>query len=381
MSRLDLEAGWLWRAVSCCSILLARACFPTPPDAMNAGEVRVRTDASRPEILILQGDAYAVSLDCNGAFLSRFTAGGFDLIEGAPLQAHVNTVGIYGPGSVDVVAAGPHYAEVRLRDLRWENLDADIEIALYGYAKRVNAVVTVTPNGLVPKLEIGWIGGARYSMLLSDSGANLRETVSFKGANPCALALVPTKLVQGGMDLRSITALYPTKDLVTKYLYPPEFSGPRRVTLAFVAGRDHADAAEQVQSVANAGELKFDVTGGEYRGYQGREGHYRIDVAETGGDEIRVSIRASTMMPGLQFEQAPCAIVIPGAEFSEPVLNKRAEDGIRIVPQLVVRRPEADDTIRTEVHFPVTVSMERPFDGEIVLKRAARNTADEQGRG
>jgi hypothetical protein len=319
-------------------------------------------------------------LDSNGAFLPRFTAGTFELVGGAPLQAHINTTGIYGPGIAEVVATGPHYAEVRLRGLRWKDLDADIDITLYAYAKRLNTVVTVTPRGAVPKLEIGWIGGVRYSLLLSGGEANFEKAISFQGDEPFALALVPTKLVQGSADLRSITALFPPKDLVTKYLYPSEFPGARRVTLAFVAGKNHFEAAEQVRSVARADELTFDVTGGEFRGYQGREGHYRIDGVERTGDEIKVSVRASTKVLGLNFGMVPCTIVVPGADFSAAVLNNPDGGRAGVVPQVVVRKPNGEGRTYTEVYFPLTVSAAQPFEGEFVLSRAATKKAAGTGQ-
>ncbi|MCL4694898.1 MAG: hypothetical protein KJ060_20595, partial [Candidatus Hydrogenedentes bacterium] len=201
--------------------------FPVSGFAPTTDQTDVSVRYATPErnILIVEGQTYTLHLDLAIAAITQFQAGDETLIGEYALLPTLNTGAVKGPGRVNIYSFGTQMYEIHLRDLKWTDLDADIEIVLYCYAKRVFANVNVVPRGESRDLEVGWLGSVKHSADILSYEDDYAAKLAFGEQRPRIAALVPRHQTPDGRGVPTRIALNPPERLMIGSRYSAGFEG------------------------------------------------------------------------------------------------------------------------------------------------------------
>ena len=373
---------WIGVLTVLAGVLQAAAFAPTEDQAA----VNVRYASADRNVLIVEGKTYTLHLDLALAAITHFQSGGDELIGEYALVPILNTGAVKGPGRVNIYTFGTQMYEIHLRDLKWTDLDADIELVLYCYAKRVFANVNVTPRGTPPDLEVGWLGAAKYSIDIIKPMDNYAERLVWGGVRPSMVALAPRQRSADGQSIPTRAALEPPKRLLIGSKFASAVAGTRTASLILVAGESPEDLARLVYDEAHPEQMAFTVSGGTFDGYQPSKGFFQITIEYRGPREFETAWINPNQRYEVEVKVAREAIAGVNTHPSEIVCNVRNAysvlegavltdaDGYPLPAQVQVSKNfpgeheegkgEADAPY-SEAYFPVVVKPEAPFHGRL----------------
>lgn len=268
-------------------------CHLAAADAATA--VALRTENGPPEKLIISGETYTMVVNCTAAVIERFTAGDQDLIGEVPLCPTINTSKPDGPATVAVPQNGPVFAEVHLANLRWPDLDADIEIVLYCYRTRVYATAIVAPRGAVPDMMVGWYGGVKYSMPLEmRSEQELQTMASFNGQDPKCAAVVAEPWIQFGLFGKKLKSVINFRNSIGRisggYGYRSAYTCPRRASILLLACQSNEELKGALRGEAALSFARIDVRGGAFARYDGSKGFFKFEHGDKDAGELAIDV-------------------------------------------------------------------------------------------
>ncbi len=263
-----------WLGITCWIGLAVSALGFAPTDDQAA--VSVHYASPDRNVLVVEGQTYTLHLDRNVAAITQFQSRDETLIGEYALLPIMNTGAVKGPGRINVYSFGTQMYEIHLRDLHWTDLDADIEIALYCYAKRVFANIHVTPHGKSRDLEIGWLGTVTKSIEIVNPEDDPVAKLEALGGKPRVAAFVPRQRTPEGDGVPTRIALKPPERLLTGSRYPAAYRGTRTAAVILAAGESFEDLARLAQIETRAADFEFMVFGGRFDGYQPLKGFYQI---------------------------------------------------------------------------------------------------------
>lgn len=274
--------------------LLVHPAFGFTP-AVDHSDVSVRFESPEQKLLVVEGRTYLLRFDLTIAAITQFQSGDETLIGKYALLPIMNTGAVKGPGRARIERLGPYLCEVHVQDLTWTDYDADIEIILYCYAKRVFAVVEVVPRSEGPAIELGWLGSVAHSVDILSYEDDYASKLVQGGVRPRVSALVPRQLTAEGRGVPTRIALNPPERLMTGSRYPSEFEGVRRAVVILVAGETHEDLVDLATVEASAARYQFEVSGGRFNGYRQMQGYFEIaaELTASGGTDGEQVTRTS----------------------------------------------------------------------------------------
>jgi hypothetical protein len=364
--------------VFCAVSLSALGFAPTYDQA----DVSVRYDSPERKVLIVEGESYTLHLDTELAAITQFAAGEDSLIGEYALLPVLNTGAVKGPGRINIYSFGTQMYEIHLRDLHWTDLDADIEIVLYCYAKRVFANINVTPRGESRDLEIGWLGTVKRAIEILNPEDDHAARLSEDGQRSRVTALVPRHRTADGRGVPTRVVLEPPVKLMTGSRYAAGYPGTRTAAVIFVAGESDNDLENLVRVEAAAGSFTFDVSGGQFEGYRTLKGFYEITTDYRGPRDFetawvnpnqRYEVKLRVSAP----EGMPPAKLICNVRNDYSVLEAAVltdADGYPLPVQVQVSKNfgsekeegEAEgDAGYSEAYVPISVSPTSPFEGRV----------------
>lgn len=261
--------------------------------------VHIQYSSTDANILIVEGLTYTLHLDCEKAMITRFAAQDEELIGAEPLMAMMSTGKVNGPGRLEIRRFGPHLAEIRLRELQWNNLDADIQLVLYCYGKRVYCNLLVDQRQAPQKFWMGWYGDVKHGTTLPYSAAELDKYLDFGGTRPKSVALLLPVAAQGGPRQRAYLLLRPLQRLLARYEFTEADLGTRSTVIVLAAGESHEDLRQLVQTESASEKIGIDCRGGTYRGFQRRAGYFLIEAESTSDVLIEATVSSKeTILTG-----------------------------------------------------------------------------------
>lgn len=336
--------------------------------------VHIQYSSTDSNILIVEGLTYTLHLDCEKAMITRFAARDEELIGAEPLMAMMSTGKVNGPGRLEIRRFGPHMAEIRLRDLQWNNLDADIQLVLYCYGKRVYCNLVVDQRQAPQKFWMGWYGDVRHGTTLPYSAAELDKYLDFGATRPKSIALLLPVAAQGGARQRAYLRLRPLQRLLARYEFTEADFGTRTTVIVLAAGESHEDLRQLVQTESASEKIGIDCRGGTFRGFQRRAGYFLIEAESTSDLFIKATVSSKeTILTG------PAEIVCCVESKSENWAGAVLADGNGFVLPVPVQLsrvftlPSVGANGRTvdEAIFPLPVQPELPGQAQVRLLGAA----------
>ncbi|MCC6486258.1 MAG: hypothetical protein IT364_02050 [Candidatus Hydrogenedentes bacterium] len=362
--------------------------FPSLAFAPTEDQTAVNVRYSSPErnVLIVEGKTYTLHLDLALAAITHFQSGGEDLIGEYALLPILNTGAVKGPGRINIYTFGTQMHEIHLRGLKWTDLDADVELVLYCYAKRVFANVNVTPRGTPTDLEVGWLGSVKYSIDTIKPMDDYAERLVWGDVRPSMVALAPRQRDANGQSVPTRVALEPPKRLLIGSKFASTSPGTRTSSLILLAGESPEDLARLVYDEAHPEEMAFKVNGGVFDGYQPSKGFFQISTEFRGprdfetawvnpNQRYEVDVHIARQPAGAAKTHATeivCNVrntymVLEGAVLTDA-------DGYPLPVQVQVSKNFASeheegkaeaDTPYSEAYFPVTLTPDAPFEGKL----------------
>ncbi|MBM3291044.1 MAG: hypothetical protein FJY92_12920 [Candidatus Hydrogenedentes bacterium] len=247
-----------------------------------ASAVTLDVQDGPPQKVRVVGETYALVLNCASAVIEEFSAGDEHLIGEVPLSPIIDASNPRGPGALTIAQQGDVFAEIHLTELTWGELAADIELVLYCYREHVVATVNVVPRGIAPDMLVGWYGGVKYSMPLPmQSEVELQSTVSFKGQNPKAVAVVLEPWMQFGLFGEKLKSRFNFRNSVGQlsggYGYKSTYTCPRRASIMLLARRSNEELKEAVRGVGALPFAKVQTRGGAFGRYDASRGYFKIE--------------------------------------------------------------------------------------------------------
>ncbi|MBX7254974.1 MAG: hypothetical protein K1Y02_01340 [Candidatus Hydrogenedentes bacterium] len=348
--------------------------------------VSVRFESPERNELVVEGQTYVLRLD-NRAFLKTFTVGNFELFNQYTLTPTLNKGSIQGPGRFNIYSFGTQMYEVHLRDLYHPDLKADMEIVLYCYAKRVYVNVVVHPKEAKGEFELGWVGGAKFALVMPPNEEQLRvQLESFKGETPPALAIVVSPQDVTGKKIPNTIHQRPGLILQTGHKRTSAPDTHWTDTMIFLAGESFDDLLHLVRNEMYAQAINIEAKGGVFNGYAHRKGFYDVTTMFRGPQEfedacvnpnqrIRVDLTASKAASIPEW-QAPVDIICNvhnsyGTLEAAVVTDK---DGYPLPVQVQVCKnfgsefeegKEEGDKTYGEAYVPLTITNDKPFEGRV----------------
>jgi len=344
--------------------------------------VSVRYETPEERILVVEGLTYTLRLDREIAAITQFQSGGETLIGEYPLLPVLNTGAVKGPGRINIYSFGTQMYEIHVRDLHWTDLDADIEIALYCYAKRVFANVNVTPRGESRDLEIGWLGTVKHAIEIVNPQDDHAAKLVVDGQTPRLAALVPRQRTRDGRGVPTRALIEPPVRLMTGSGYSAEYTGTRTSAVIFAAGVTSDDLVNLVRVEAAAATFEFDVSGGQFEGYRSQKGFFEITTGYRGPRNFETA----WTNPNQRYEVQLTVAAPDGMPPAELICNVRNDygvlegavvtdsDGYPLPVQVQVSKNfageneegEAEgDAPYGEAYVPIPVAPGKPFKGRV----------------
>jgi hypothetical protein len=319
--------------------------------------VNVRYTSAERDRLLIEGQTYRLELNRIEPSLRLLGMDGAVLAEPERPLFFVDGKQVAGPGRINIYSFGTQMYEVHLRELKVEGLSADIELALYCYAKRVFVNLNVTPRdaALTPRPEIRSMTPAKAVFL--EEGGDWRGLI--RGAAAPA-------------------ALYaPTVDAP-----PPLFQD----AIAFLVGSDTTDLLGLVAVETHAGDFRFELDGGVFEGYRPTRGFYEITMAYSGPRSFEEGWINPNQRYEISLRVSPPTYTIPDLpQPAEVICNIRNTygvleasmatdpDGFPLPVQVQVCKnfggekeegPEEGDIPYGESYVPISVGP-APFEGRV----------------
>lgn len=326
--------------------------------AQDQCAVNVRYTSSERSALLVEGETYALTVDLAAPSCSLSKRQGAPLLgqRGACFLVRASSDGarvpVSGPGRVNIYSFGTQMYEAHVRDLKAEGISADIELALYCYAKRVFVNLDAVPRDGAPPVE------------------TIIQWTDFPGAFDASAC------EESAWDQRISGGQYEAAR------YTPSDSGA--ASAALLIGSSPADLANLLSLEANPGAMLFSLEGGHYDGYQARRGFHQITTDYRGPR----GFEEAWINPNQRYEVA-LEVSCPkraGRAPAEIVCNVRNtygvlegalltdKDGFPLPVQVQVSKnfageneegPREGDVPYGEAYFPLTVSAEAPFAGRV----------------
>ncbi|GMV90523.1 MAG: hypothetical protein AMXMBFR82_03010 [Candidatus Hydrogenedentota bacterium] len=361
--------------------LIAVYAFGFAPTTDQA-DVSVRYATPERNVLIVEGQTYTLHLDLAIAAITQFQAGDETLIGEYAMLPTLNTGAVKGPGRINIYSFGTQMYEIHLRDLKWTDLDADIEIVLYCYAKRVFANVNVIPQGESRDLEVGWLGSVKHSADILSYEDDYAVKLASGEQRPRIAALVPRHQTPDGRGVPTRIALNPPERLMIGSRYSAGFEGVRTAGLILVAGETHENLVNIATVEASAARYEFTVAGGRYDGYRALKGFYEVTTEYRGPR----SFETAWVNPNQRYEVELSVSAPEGLPSAELICNVRNEygvleaavltdeDGFPLPVQVQVSKNfggekeegEAEgDAPYGESYVPISVAPSAPFSGKV----------------
>ncbi len=348
--------------------------------------VNVRYDSADGDVLVVEGETYTLELGVEKPRILSFFRDGQDQLGRRGAWPEVNDKPIQGPGRINIYRFGTVMYEVHLRDLEVDGLDADVELALYCYGKRVFANLNVIPRAGVPLLATGWQAHYRTPGVLATSRAApeaYREFVMRHRRYPHTALFSqnanPAHVARARAGLR-FSAYYCATTL------PAVAGTPRTECLVFCAAGDGAELHNMLRVEAAPESLSIQADGARVDGYQPTKGYFQLTTEFRGPR----SFEEAWINPNQRYEVAlhvsRDASEADWTDPSEIVCNVRNTYGVLEaavltdadgyplpVPVQVCKNfggekeegAEEGDTPFGEAYFPVTVGRDEPFDGRL----------------
>jgi hypothetical protein len=344
--------------------------------------VTVRYESPERKVLIVEGQTYTLHLDLELAAITQFQAGDETLIGEYPLLPTLNTGAVKGPGRINIYNFGTQMYEVHLRDLTWTDLDADIEVVLYCYAKRVFANVNVMPRGESRDLEVGWLGSVKHSVDILSNEEDYAAKLAPGGRQPRVTALVPRHQTPDGRSVPTRIALNPPNRLMTGSRYSAGYEGVRTACVILVAGETHEDMVNLATREAKAAIYEFNVSGGRFEGYRTFKGFYEISTDYRGPR----SFETAWVNPNQRYEVELSVSAPEGLPPAELICNVRNDYGVleaavltdmdgyplpvpvQVCKNFAGEKEEGEaegDAPYGESYVPIPVSPSEPFRGRV----------------
>lgn len=313
--------------------------------------VTVRYESPERNVLVVEGQTYSLHLELELAAITQFQAGDETLIGEYPLLPTLNTGAVKGPGRINIYSFGTQMYEIHLRDLTWTDLDADIEVVLYCYAKRVFANANVIPRGESRDLEIGWLGSVKHSVDILSNEEDYAAKLAPGGQQPRIAALVPRHQTPDGRSVPTRIALNPPNRLMTGSRYSAGYEGVRTACVILAAGEMHDDLVNLATVEATAAVYDFEISGGRFEGYRAFKGFYEISTDYRGPR----SFETAWVNPNQRYEVELSVSAPEGLPPAELICNVRNDYGVLEAAVL---------TDSDGYPFPVQVQVCKNFAGE-----------------
>jgi len=256
----------------------------------NQEAVNVRIHPDDPRKAIVKGATYTMVVDSANGWIEKFTAGGEELIGEHPLCPIINSGKVNGPGRIEIVQTGSAVCELRITDLWWTDLDAEIQIVLNCFKTRVNAEVRVDVRGASRDFALGWYGSATYAMHLIQQPGEIDEKASFQGRNPSSVVTIAPPEIQFGMARKSAAWLKPPLRISTNYGYEADFRGTRTAGITILAQDSHEALKTAVLAEGGYRNAAIKVDAGTYQGYLGNSGCFDIALNAPISKPVRISV-------------------------------------------------------------------------------------------
>lgn len=265
-------------ALLCCVAAPAWAFAPCADQCA----VNVRFAGPSRDMLFIEGETYVVSLDCVMPRVLAFEVQGKNLLAGDGLQPDLNGKPIEGPGRVNIYSFGTQMYEVHLRDLKQQGVDADIELALYCYAKRVFANLNVTPRGAPAEMTLGWNVAVRQRIVAveTDDPEQSATPFVFETGLKCAAFADPLGLPEANRTQIERSARMVWARKASKH--PASAPGTRGDAVMLCAARNEEALMRLLHVEMFPHRVVFQVEGGTFDGYQSCKGFYQV-TTETRG--------------------------------------------------------------------------------------------------
>ncbi|GMW00638.1 MAG: hypothetical protein AMXMBFR84_17750 [Candidatus Hydrogenedentota bacterium] len=351
--------------------------------------VNVYYEDAAKRFLVVEGQTYTMRLDREVPMIHSFRSKSDELIDPAnPLMPVMDAAALWGPGRFNIYRFGTQMYEIHLRDLRWNDIAADIEVVYTCYAKRVFVQLNVTPRGPVPVLLLGWLGGARYTFnQLPFDEAELQQGLQWGDARPSTLMALPRWKGQVGNQRKRVIRIDNGNSVNAICAFGSEETGTRSEHIVLVAGDTHAEAMNLLRNEMYADSVSVSVSSGEYEGYVKAQGYYRVRMEHSGPRhfeeawinpnqrfETRLSV-SRTKGPVGWTQPAELMFNVHGDyEVLEAAVVTNA-DGFPLPVQVQVSKnfgsefeegKEEGDAAFSESWFPVAVSPEKTFEGRVL---------------
>lgn len=343
--------------------------------------VNAHYSSAARDVLLVEGQTYTLVIDLAQVRFTRFESGGANLLDEKGIAPSLNGKPLTGPGRVNIYSFGTQMYEIHIRDLKSEGITADIEIAVYAYARRVFTNLNVTPRAPVPAVTLAWEGGVISPMSLPKRAAD--PEVVIRGGYTAAVVDLGSSTK--GVDLG---AEGPQKGGVfqTSKQFAANVEGTRSRGIILCAAQNPQQLVNLVQWELHPERVKFDLTGGTFDGYRADKGFFEITTDYRGPRSFeegwinpnqRYEVNLNVSLKSAPAPQPASGEIICNVRNTYGTLEASVltdEDGFPLPVQVQVCKnfagekeegKQEEDLPYGEAYVPLNLSATQPFKGRV----------------